>query len=162
LVASPTGSPLISPRPGSPLGFREAEDASSSSSIHRRVRWWPYSVLPDPQFLYITLFPTVQGFRDKTWLQKVLSVLAIPAVFCLTITLPVVDNETEVTGEIKLPSGPSTPGLHSPMVSTVETLPMSPTDGNLSIVRGWNRWITGVQCICAPLFMTFIFFGCSD
>lgn len=153
-----------SPLPSSPLGFRETEDESLHSVYHRVYRWWPYSILPDPHFLYITLFPTLQDFSEKTWLQIVLSVLAIPAVFCFTITLPVVDNEAEDVSEIKLLSGPSTPNVyHSPILSAIESTvipPMSP-DGNLAVSRGWNRWITGVQCICAPLFMTFIFFGMS-
>jgi hypothetical protein len=27
------------------------------------------------------------------------------------------------------------------------------------VPRSWNRWLTGVQCIFAPLIITFIFFG---
>jgi hypothetical protein len=24
--------------------------------------------------------------------------------------------------------------------------------------RAWNRWLTGVQCLVAPVFLTFLFF----
>jgi hypothetical protein len=165
LVASPSATSLDgSPVPSSPLGFRDTQEVGSVSSVvhHRVYRWWPYFLLPDPYFLYETLFPTLLDFGSKTWLQKILAVIAIPAVFCLTITLPVVDNEAaEADGEIRLPSRPSSPTTiisSLPDVSSDIIRPVS-SDGDIPVAqRGWNRWLTGVQCLCAPLFLTFIFF----
>jgi hypothetical protein len=165
LVVSPGAISMEVPRtPGEPLGFRDVQEVGSTSSevCHRVYSWWPYSLVPDPYFLYHTLFPTLLDFGSKSWLQKILAVIAIPAVFCLTITLPVVDNETvDADGEIKLPSGPSSPTtiLSSlPDASSDVVRPVS-SDGEMTVPpRGWNRWLTGVQCICAPLFMTFVFF----
>jgi hypothetical protein len=164
LVASPSATSLDgSPIPGSPLGFRDTQEVGSVSSVvhHQPYRWWPYFLLPDPYFLYETLFPTLLEFGSKTWFQKILAIIAIPAVFCLTITLPVADNEApEADGEIRLPSRRSSPTtiISLPDVSPDLVRPIS-SDGDISVgQRCWNRWLTGVQCICAPLFLTFIFF----
>lgn len=60
----------------------------------RPVRWWPYSILPPPHVLYATLFPTLQGWKEKTVWDKLVSTISIPSIFLLVITLPVVENET--------------------------------------------------------------------
>lgn len=57
------------------------------------VRWWPYSVLPPPHVLLATLFPTLQGWRDKSHWDRFLSMISVPSIFLLVITLPVVDLE---------------------------------------------------------------------
>ncbi|KAM4054894.1 sodium/calcium exchanger protein [Hirsutella rhossiliensis] len=58
------------------------------------VRWWPYSVLPPPHVLLATLFPTLQGWRDKSHWDRFLSTISVPSIFLLVITLPVVDSES--------------------------------------------------------------------
>ncbi|KAK5990403.1 Putative cation exchanger C3A12.06c [Cladobotryum mycophilum] len=60
----------------------------------RPVRWWPYSVLPPPQVLLATLFPTLQGWSEKTYWDKFVSAISVPSIFLLVITLPVVESET--------------------------------------------------------------------
>lgn len=60
----------------------------------RPVRWWPYSVLPPPHVLLATLFPTLQGWREKTIWDKLVSFISVPSIFLLVITLPVVESET--------------------------------------------------------------------
>ena len=156
LVASREGS-----IPSSPLEFRDIQEDGPLSSSHRsRSRWWPY-LFPEPYFLFITLFPTVRGFRSKPWLHKILSIIAIPAVFCLTITLPVVDTESaEIEGEIKLSSALPSPGLLlSPLHDGSSDIGIfSREDDQVFVPRAWNRWLTGVQCIFTPIFLTFIFF----
>lgn len=59
------------------------------------VRWWPYNVLPAPQILISTLFPTLYAWHDKTIWERLLGVVAAPSVLLLTITLPVVEAEKE-------------------------------------------------------------------
>lgn len=161
ILPSPT-IPLQDATPSESLGFRDAqEQASLTSPIHpRRYRWWPNFLLPDPYFLYITLFPTLRDFRSKTSFQRSVAILAIPAVFCFTVTLPVIDNETiEDEGEIKFPSSP-TSTLHG--VSAVEGSPVlrsvTPNSEIAMVTKTWNRWLTGLQCLCAPVFLAFIFF----
>ncbi|KAM0235770.1 hypothetical protein ACHAPO_005555 [Fusarium lateritium] len=60
----------------------------------RPVRWWPYAVLPPPHILLATLFPTLQGWNDKTAWDKFVSAISVPSIFLLVITLPVVDSAT--------------------------------------------------------------------
>ncbi|CCT65760.1 related to sodium-calcium exchangers [Fusarium fujikuroi IMI 58289] len=60
----------------------------------RPVRWWPYAVLPAPHVLWATLFPTLQGWKEKTAWDKFVSAISVPSIFLLVVTLPVVDSET--------------------------------------------------------------------
>ncbi|KAF1984634.1 hypothetical protein K402DRAFT_395652 [Aulographum hederae CBS 113979] len=59
------------------------------------LSWWPYSILPSPQVLFATLFPTLYSWKDKKLWEKFLGVVAAPSVFLLTITLPVVEGDKE-------------------------------------------------------------------
>lgn len=68
------------------------------------LRWWPYSILPPPEAIAATLFPTLQNWSEKGTMDAFVSLLSVPTVFLLSITLPVVDTrcsdpdeETECT-----------------------------------------------------------------
>ncbi|KAI0871036.1 hypothetical protein GGS24DRAFT_510171 [Hypoxylon argillaceum] len=68
---------------------------SLTGSISRKpVKWWPYTVLPPPHILLSTLFPTLQAWRTKSIWDKFVSVISVPSIFLLVITLPVVEDET--------------------------------------------------------------------
>ncbi|KAL7792893.1 Ca2+ transporter [Trichoderma ceciliae] len=71
--------------------FARLGDAEATS---RPVRWWPYSILPAPHVLLAALFPTLQGWKEKAWWDKVVSAISVPSIFLLVITLPVVESET--------------------------------------------------------------------
>ncbi|KAI0381918.1 hypothetical protein F5Y04DRAFT_253593, partial [Hypomontagnella monticulosa] len=58
------------------------------------IRWWPYQLLPPPHTLFYTLFPTLQSWRSKSIWDKFVSVISVPSIFLLVITLPVVETET--------------------------------------------------------------------
>lgn len=51
------------------------------------------------------LFPSLQGFKHKSILGMALAVLSAPSIFCLTLTLPVVDDGRGDEGGIALPDG---------------------------------------------------------
>ncbi|KAL6716288.1 hypothetical protein ACLMJK_005854 [Lecanora helva] len=77
------------------------------------LRWWPYKVLPSPQILMSTLFPTLFAWKNKNMWEKMLGIAAAPSVLLLAITLPVVetdDNKDEDLPDIVDPD----PGLLSP------------------------------------------------
>lgn len=57
------------------------------------IRWWPYRFLPPPHVLLGTVFPTLQGWTDKNWWDKVISLISVPSIFLLVITLPLVETE---------------------------------------------------------------------
>lgn len=58
-------------------------------------RWWPSRVLPPPNILFGTLFPTLTNWSKKNFGDKLLGVVASLPVFLLTITLPVVEPEKD-------------------------------------------------------------------
>ncbi|KAI0535476.1 Sodium/calcium exchanger protein-domain-containing protein [Xylaria digitata] len=58
------------------------------------VRWWPYRILPPPHIVLSTLFPTLQAWQTKSIWDKFISVISVPSIFLLVITLPVVEAET--------------------------------------------------------------------
>ncbi|KAL2124589.1 hypothetical protein VTJ04DRAFT_954 [Mycothermus thermophilus] len=66
----------------------------------RPVRWWPYGILPPPHVLFGTLFPTLQGWNEKTLWDKVFSVFSVPSIFLLAVTLPVVESEKKPDDEV--------------------------------------------------------------
>ncbi|KAI9681632.1 MAG: hypothetical protein M1829_000830 [Trizodia sp. TS-e1964] len=57
------------------------------------IPWWPYSVLPAPDILSSTLFPTLYSWKEKSLWERCLAIIACPSVFLLVITLPVVEIE---------------------------------------------------------------------
>ncbi|KAL9603410.1 MAG: hypothetical protein Q9179_002215 [Wetmoreana sp. 5 TL-2023] len=61
----------------------------------RPLGWWPYRVLPPPQVLVSTLFPTLYSWRDKNLWEKLLGIVSAPSVFLLAATLPVVESEKD-------------------------------------------------------------------
>lgn len=66
----------------------------NAAAVSRPVRWWPYSILPAPHVLLAALFPTLQGWKEKAWWDKLVSAISVPSIFLLVITLPVVESET--------------------------------------------------------------------
>lgn len=56
------------------------------------VCWWPYEVLPAPHILSSILFPTLQGWSNKGMWDKFVSLVSVPSIFLLIITLPVVET----------------------------------------------------------------------
>ncbi|UKZ63033.1 uncharacterized protein TrAtP1_004261 [Trichoderma atroviride] len=79
-----------------PATARESPFAAldNAAATSRPVRWWPYSILPAPHVLLATLFPTLQGWKEKAWWDKFVSAISVPSIFLLVITLPVVESET--------------------------------------------------------------------
>ena len=61
----------------------------------RPIAWWPYKVLPPPQVLVSTLFPTLYSWQDKHVWEKMLGIVSAPSVFLLAVTLPVVESEKD-------------------------------------------------------------------
>ncbi|KAH8675749.1 Sodium/calcium exchanger protein-domain-containing protein [Xylariales sp. PMI_506] len=81
------------------LSTTDAERQSEFSNpffveVHKPVKWWPYSILPAPHVLMATLFPTLQNWHDKSIWDKIVSLISVPSIFLLVITLPVVESET--------------------------------------------------------------------
>ncbi|KAL8972096.1 MAG: hypothetical protein Q9183_000729 [Haloplaca sp. 2 TL-2023] len=94
----------------------------------RPIAWWPYKVLPPPQVLVSTLFPTLYSWQDKHVWEKMLGIVSAPSVFLLAVTLPVVESEQD--DEMPETVDPD-PGLLSPQHarSRSHSVAVLPTDG---------------------------------
>jgi len=77
------------------------------------MRWWPYKILPTPQVLVSTLFPTLYSWEDKNIWEKLLGIVATPSVFLLAITLPIVEVDKEEDDDVPETLDPDA-GLLSP------------------------------------------------
>lgn len=104
-----------------------ADHIMESSDRAKVPRWWPSTVLPPPNVLLSTLFPTLWNWRDKNIWDKILGVVAAPSVFLLTITLPVVEQRDEpghgdptTVSSLSLPDALLTPSHHRSMVSGLD------------------------------------------
>ena len=82
-------------------------------SDEKPLRWWPYKVLPPPQEILSTLFPTLYGWKSRSIWEKLLGIVAAPSVFLFVITLPTVEPESHDEGgphRTDSGPGPSSPG----------------------------------------------------
>ena len=99
-------TPPHSPSSSRPPSIRLPAPSISHGSTHdlplypeegiqemRKFSWWPYHLLVPPQTILSTLFPTLYGWRDKSWSDKLLGIVTTPSVFLLAVTLPVVDSD---------------------------------------------------------------------
>jgi solute carrier family 24 (sodium/potassium/calcium exchanger), member 6 len=95
----------------------------------RVFKWWPYLLLPPPQVLFSTIFPTLYDWRDKNIWERSLGVIAAPSIFLLTLTLPVVEPDKDDDEDFPNPDlGLLSPEQSRSRSNTMATLPPdSPT-----------------------------------
>lgn len=67
----------------------------ADNGVPRPVPWWPYKWLPDPWVMTAILFPTLHTWREKSIIDKFLSIVSAPSIFLLAVTLPVVETEVK-------------------------------------------------------------------
>ncbi|KAI1200987.1 hypothetical protein F5X97DRAFT_339810 [Nemania serpens] len=101
LVMTPQQPPYLN-HPSPPPEFPSPLPNLAGHSDPKPVNWWPYRFLPPPHILLNTLFPTLQEWRTKSIWDKFVSVISVPSIFLLVITLPVVEDETakDVSDEV--------------------------------------------------------------
>jgi len=127
----------LPPPSASPESVYHGDHLLEISDRTKVPRWWPSRLLPRPDILVATLFPTMANWTDKNIGEKMLGIVAAPSVFLLTITLPVVesqkdDDEVDTTSpSFSLPP-PLTPingslGQHQRSVVSTVLEPESPS-----------------------------------
>lgn len=84
----------------SPLRIRDTDPFDEATS-DEPPRWWPHA-WPTPRQLFDTLFPTLRRWRGKSWASKIISLIGVPSILLLTVTLPVVypigEDDSDVLG----------------------------------------------------------------
>jgi solute carrier family 24 (sodium/potassium/calcium exchanger), member 6 len=145
--------PEISHTPASPRSDNSSDIAHYDfATRHQNVR------LALKRMCHI-LFPTMHEFKTKSLLGKVAAVFAAPAVFALTITLPVVVEPYDSLGD-RYEKAPSTinifeeDGIERTLVAEDVVL------GEIHELR-FNKWLMAVQCAFGPLFCTAVLFSTS-
>ncbi|KAF2707131.1 sodium/calcium exchanger protein-like protein [Pleomassaria siparia CBS 279.74] len=109
---------LLSPS-ASPESMFHGDRFLGTDDTARVPRWWPSGLLPPPHVLLSTFFPTLSNWKEKYIWEKMLGIVAAPSVFLLTVTLPVVESQTDdrsndddINSSLSLP-GPPTPASGS-------------------------------------------------
>ena len=145
--------PEISHTPASP------RSDNSSDVAHYEVATRRQTVRLALERMCHILFPTMHEFKTKSLLGKVAAVFAAPAVFALTITLPVVVEPYDSLGDRyeKAPSAINAfeeDGIERTLVAEDVVL------GEMHELR-FNKWLMAVQCAFGPLFCTAVLFSTS-
>ncbi|KAI8879513.1 hypothetical protein K501DRAFT_193415 [Backusella circina FSU 941] len=113
------------------------------------------------------LFPTLQGWSQKTLFAKLSASIAVPLVFIFTLTLPVAEDvkidemevvapqgggtdveEDEVVPQVVISSGVSKSYLAVPTASESMSEIIEEQGG-----LGWCRWLLALQAVCASTFV---------
>jgi len=155
LIDSDTGPqiPEISHTPASP------RSDNSSDIAHHEVATRRQTVRLALKRICHILFPTMHEFTTKSLLGKVAAVFAAPAVFALTITLPVAVGPYDSLGD-RYEKAPSTinifeeDGIERTLVAEDVVL------GEMHELR-FNKWLMAVQCAFGPLFCSAVLFSTS-
>lgn len=106
------------------------------------------------------LCPSLHHFRSKSFLGKIASLFAAPAVLALTLTLPVIVTPYESS---KL-AEEKTPGSEARLVDFEEEgieralIAEEEVQEDMHEMK-FNKWLMGAQCAIGPLFCTGVLFG---
>ena len=129
----------------------------------RIFKYWPYDHLPSPEVMYDTFFPTLIGFSEKSFLEKAFALVAVPSVFFLALTLPVVDNpgggNRDSPRDPKAQPHPSDSPRSMMSATTGAATPLMPPIDDGVREKEWNRWLVAIHCMTAPVFVVLVLFA---
>ncbi|OCH95399.1 hypothetical protein OBBRIDRAFT_745596 [Obba rivulosa] len=148
----PPSIPVISHTPASPASDMETESQRSHFVPPTRRQRITRAIART----FHTLFPTLHHFRSKTFLGKVASILAAPAVMALTLTLPVVVTEYEGVHSSEKPGNDRLIEFEEEGVE--RTLIAEEVVEEEMHELKFNKWLMAVQCTLGPLFCVAILF----
>lgn len=116
--------------------------------------------------IWHVLFPTLHHFWDKTFVGKIVSLFAAPAVTALTITLPVVvtpfmvEDSVEKLATIGAESAdPRLVDFEEEGVETERALIAEEETVEGLHEFDYNKWLTATQCVFGPLWCVAVLFG---
>jgi hypothetical protein len=153
-------------------GFRRS-DSVVSSQITSDTDFESPPVIPQTRWQRITSFlaqvfhilcPSLQKFTSKSFPGKIVSVLAVPAVLALTLTLPIIvipyeNNEIRKEnlhgGEVGRLIDFEEEGIERILIAEEE---VQEEQHDLT----FNKWLMAVQCVFGPLFCVGVLFSESS
>ncbi|KAF7726737.1 hypothetical protein EC973_008511 [Apophysomyces ossiformis] len=102
--------------------------------------------------VYPHLFPSLINFEKKSAHSKVSSVISVPIIFLLAITLPVVKEDMVKRGNGIALDDDALAMLQD--IAEDDPLEMTPMHESAS---SWSQWLTAIQLVCAPVFVALVF-----
>ncbi|KAI0033562.1 Sodium/calcium exchanger protein-domain-containing protein [Vararia minispora EC-137] len=148
-----TSIPIISHTPASPdtPTISESRQASKPSQRRRILRIIGYA--------WHILFPTFHDFRDKSILGKIAAIFAAPAVFALTLTLPVIVIPYDAAHSHYEKSMSTTDSLIAIAEGATECALLAEEDIQEEMNHiSFNKWLMAAQCTLGPLFAIGVLF----
>lgn len=108
--------------------------------------------LPEMEKVLITLFPSMIKFAKKPLYSKMSSILSAPVIFLLTITLPVVTEESlsSTSGGVRLDE--ESEAVLGSMDEDDVLVDFDPTKNSLD----WQRWLTVTHLLMSTLFASLV------
>lgn len=160
---TPLSIPTIPSITHTPASLTEAPTLPVTEDEEQIPPTWSQRLFHGLARTWHILFPSLHQFQSKTLAGKIVSLLAVPAIMALTITLPVVIT----------PYGND--GSHEEKIDQYGTpLPEFEEEGvERALIAehevqedlheaGFNKWLTAVQCIFGPLFCVTVLFSASS
>ncbi|TDL25481.1 hypothetical protein BD410DRAFT_784471 [Rickenella mellea] len=168
----PSSLPRFAHTPASPTSEDADDSFGDDAYTHVGKRQRALSILRHTAHV---LFPTLHGFREKSVLGMIASVLAAPAVLALTVTLPVlVTPKGDLDAQEKGQHGGRGGGGHHVQEGRLVDFEDFEEEGMERVLIAeeevqdemreleFNKWLMAVQCALGPLFCVAILFAGTE
>ena len=102
------------------------------------------------------LFPTLNNWKEKGVVSKIMSIINLPIIFFLAITVPVVELvQPEEVASAPEPTPMPDVGTPPPPPPAVEPAAKEPPPDDDEVQAVWNRYLFCIQCFLMPVFVVF-------
>lgn len=129
----------------------EEEETKPTSVMVKGIRV-PVKFYIAVQEVWHTLFPTLQGWMDKTAFSRISSLVAVPVVLVFTLTLPVAEDvkvdDVEVVDDQPDKGYLAVPPANEDETSVDVMMEEEPP------ATVWCKWLLAVQAVVASTFVT--------
>lgn len=131
-----------------------SEETKPTSVMVKGIRV-PVNLYVAVQEVWQTLFPTLQGWMNKTTFSRLSSLIAVPVVLVFTLTLPVAEDvkvdDVEVVDDQPDKGYLAVPPSANEDETSVDVMMEEEPPATV-----WCKWLLVVQAICATTFVTAI------
>ncbi|KAH8556510.1 Sodium/calcium exchanger protein-domain-containing protein [Umbelopsis sp. PMI_123] len=108
--------------------------------------------LPEMEKVLIALFPSMIKFRKKSLYSKISSILSAPVIFILTVTLPVVteDSLSPGSGSVRLDEDAEA------VLQNMDEDDILVDFESTNVTSEWQRWLTVTHLLLSSLFASLV------